>query len=131
MRILLDTHVLLWTIATPERLDPAAQAAILDSRNDVLFSAATIWEIAIKAALRRADFIAQPDVVVEEASELGFIELPVHAGVAARVVNLPLLHRDPFDRLLVAQAIAEPAILFTADARLPAYSELVRRVATS
>ena len=130
MRILLDTNILLWLISTPERLGEPVRAAILDPTNDVLFSAASIWEIAIKAARRRADFSVRPDIVAEEARDIGFIELPVHASVASRVADLPPIHRDPFDRLLVAQAIAEPAILYTADARLPAYSDLVRRVAT-
>jgi PIN domain nuclease of toxin-antitoxin system len=129
MRILLDTHILIWTITTPERLGPEAQAAILDTGNDILFSAASIWEIAIKAALRRTDFIARPEIVAREALEIGFIELPVRADAASRVAELPLLHRDPFDRLLIAQAITEPATLFTADDVLVPYSELVKRVA--
>jgi PIN domain nuclease of toxin-antitoxin system len=128
MRILLDTHILLWVISTPERLSAQMRAAILNTANDVLFSAASIWEIAIKAALRRGNFVAQPDAVTREALDIGFIELPVHATVAAHVADLPHIHRDPFDRLLIAQAIAEPAILYTADARLSAYSELVRHV---
>ncbi len=128
MRILLDTHILLWTISTPERLDPQARAAILSADNDVLFSAASIWEIAIKAGLRRADFLADPGVVTQEAIDIGFIELLVGSAVAARVADLPPIHRDPFDRLLIAQAVEEPAMLYTADARLLGYSDLVRRV---
>jgi PIN domain nuclease of toxin-antitoxin system len=128
MRILLDTHILLWVITTPERLSEPVRATILDPANDILFSAASIWEIAIKAALRRAEFRVRPEVVADEARDIGFIELPVHSSVASRAADLPLIHRDPFDRLLIAQAIAEPAILYTADARLPAYSDLVRRV---
>ncbi|HEX6442216.1 MAG TPA: type II toxin-antitoxin system VapC family toxin, partial [Stellaceae bacterium] len=99
-----------------------------DPDNDVLFSAASIWEIAIKFARRRSDFSVRPEVISRAALQIGFVELPVTSALAARVADLPLLHRDPFDRLLVAQAIAEPAVLFTADARLSAYSELVRRV---
>ena len=128
MRVLLDTHILLWAISTPERLVPEARASIASSENDILFSAASIWEIAIKFALRRASFIADPDAVTQEALDLGFIELPVRATIASRVAGLPLLHRDPFDRLLIAQAIAEPAILYTADAQLLPYSELVMSV---
>jgi PIN domain nuclease of toxin-antitoxin system len=128
MRILLDTHILLWVLSTPERLRDLDRAMILDPANDILFSAVNIWEIAIKAAQRRPEFQVRPERVAEEARDIGFIELPVHSGVAARVADLPLFHRDPFDRLLVAQAMAEPAILFTADARLPAYSDLVRQV---
>jgi PIN domain nuclease of toxin-antitoxin system len=128
MRILLDTHILLWAISTPERLSAQARAAILSADNEVLFSAASIWEIAIKAALRRADFVARPDVVVEEAMEIGFVELPVRSMIAARVADLPLIHRDPFDRLLIAQALVETAMLYTADKQLLAYSELVTAV---
>jgi PIN domain nuclease of toxin-antitoxin system len=128
MRILLDTHVLIWAITTPERLGPQARAAVLDAENQILFSAASIWEIAIKAALRRADFLARPEVVAQEALDIGFAELPVRAATAARVADLPLLHRDPFDRLLIAQAIEEPAMLYTADDTLTGYSDLVQRV---
>jgi PIN domain nuclease of toxin-antitoxin system len=130
MRILLDTHILLWVISTPERLSASIRATILDPTNDVLFSAVSIWEIAIKAAQRRAEFRARPEAVAEEARAIGFIELVVDSSVASRVVDLPLIHRDPFDRLLVAQAIAEPAVLYTADTRLSAYSELVKRIET-
>jgi PIN domain nuclease of toxin-antitoxin system len=128
MRILLDTHILIWALSTPERLDPQARAAILDAQNEVLFSAASIWEIAIKAALRRADFVARPETVVQEALDIGFAELPVRATTAARVADLPLLHRDPFDRLLIAQAIEQPAALYTADDILTGYTDLVQRV---
>ena len=128
MRILLDTHILIWAITMPERLASYAQAAILDAENEVLFSAASIWEIAIKAALRRADFVARPEIVAHEALDIGFAELPVRSAAACRVAELPLLHRDPFDRLLIAQSIEEPAILYTADDLLTGYSELVQRV---
>jgi PIN domain nuclease of toxin-antitoxin system len=129
MRLLLDTHVLLWALITPARLGPALRDQLEDPANIVLFSAASIWEIAIKARLGRADFPQQPDAVSAAARRTGFTELPVHAAAAARVADLPLLHRDPFDRLLVAQAIAEPARLYTADPLLPPYSELVALIA--
>jgi PIN domain nuclease of toxin-antitoxin system len=128
VRILLDTHVLLWALAEPERLDPNCRVAIRSGDNEVLFSAASIWEIAIKAGLRRADFVADPRAVVAEALAAGFVELALHSTAAALVAELPLVHRDPFDRVLVAQAIAEPAFLYTADPRLAPYSELVRQV---
>lgn len=128
MRMLLDTHILIWAITTPERLETEPRAAILDAANDVLFSAASVWKIAIKATLRRRDFGVQPDIVAEEARDIGFVELPIYSRVAAAVRNLPPIHRDPFDRLLVARAITEPAVLFTADCQLLAYSELVRDV---
>ncbi len=128
MRILLDTHVLIWAVGSSGRLDAETTEMLGDPANDVLFSAVSIWEIAIKSGLGRADFAIGPDDILQGALDIGFVELPVSSATAATVAKLPLIHRDPFDRLLVAQAIAEPAILYTSDARLPAYSELVRRV---
>ena len=128
MRLLLDTHVLLWALGDPGRLERTLRDIVEDPAHDVLFSAASIWEIAIKAALGRADFSVRPEAVVRAAHGTGFIELPVHAEAAARVADLPPLHRDPFDRLLVAQAMAEPAWLYTADPLLPPYSDLVRLI---
>ena len=130
MRILLDTHVLMWAVGSTGRLDAETIDALGDPANDVLFSAASIWEIAIKSGLGRADFPIGPDDILRGALHIGFVELPVNSVTAATVAQLPLIHRDPFDRLLVAQAIAAPAVLYTADARLLAYSELVRRVGT-
>jgi PIN domain nuclease of toxin-antitoxin system len=126
MRILLDTHVLVWALAEPERLDAEITRALKGRDNDVFFSAVSIWEIAIKYRLGRPDFQREPNDIERGALLTGFIELPLRAATAARVAALPLIHRDPFDRLLVAQAMAEPATLYTADRRLAAYSELVR-----
>lgn len=128
MRILLDTHLLIWAVADPDRLDKKTADDLEDAANDVLFSAASIWEIAIKYRLSRPDFAHEPDEIAKAARQTGFIELPVHAAAAAKVATLPPLHRDPFDRLLIAQALAEPALLYTADAPLTAYSDLVKRV---
>jgi PIN domain nuclease of toxin-antitoxin system len=125
MRLLLDTHVLLWALGEPARLDARTQALLEDPTNEVLFSAASIWEIAIKARLGRADFAVRPEEIARAARDTGFTELPVRADAAAQVVDLPLHHRDPFDRLLVAQAMVEPMRLYTADPLLPPYSELV------
>lgn len=128
MRILLDTHVLLWALAEPERLDQDTRDAIRSRANDVLFSAASIWEIAIKAGLRRADFVVDPVAIVREALDAGLTELVLRSSAAVLVAELPLLHRDPFDRVLIAQAIAEPAFFYTRDPRLSPYSELVRQI---
>ena len=128
MRLLLDTHVLFWALNDPTRLDGTTRDLLEDAANEVLFSAASIWEIAIKARLGRADFTARPGQVAREARMTGFMELRISADAAARVADLPLHHRDPFDRLLVAQAMAEPARLYTVDPLLPPYSELVRLV---
>ena len=125
MRLLLDTHVLLWALGNPAKLPAAARLVILDPANEVLFSAASIWEIAIKLELGRADFAASPEEIARAAVESGIEELPVRAQHAALTAQLPRHHRDPFDRLLVAQAMAEPARLLTVDEALRPYSELV------
>jgi PIN domain nuclease of toxin-antitoxin system len=128
MRLLLDTHILLWFLAEPKRLSKAVIADIEDPSNEILFSAASIWELAIKASTKKSALPLDGEEVFAIALETGFRELPVRAAVARHVANLPFHHRDPFDRLLVAQAISEPAILYTDDAVLEAYSELVKRV---
>jgi PIN domain nuclease of toxin-antitoxin system len=125
MRALLDTHVLLWALIEPARLSAEVRAVLESPDHDVLFSAASVWEMSIKAALQRADFQVSPIAIVDAARATGFIELPVHSAAALRVAALPHHHRDPFDRLLVAQAMTEPAVLYTADAQLAAYSDLV------
>ena len=125
MRLLLDTHILLWCLAGDRRLDGRTRRMIENSANTVLFSAASIWEIAIKAALGRMDFGVRPAEIAVAARTTGFGELPVGADAAALVADLPHHHRDPFDRLLVAQAMSETIRLITADPALLAYSELV------
>ena len=125
MRILLDTHYLIWAVGKSIRLLPRVRALLEAPENDIYFSAVSIWEIAIKAELKRRDFPVRPDVMAQEARETGFTELALTCDDAAAVVDLPLHHRDPFDRLLVAQALAMPARLLTADAALVPYSELV------
>jgi PIN domain nuclease of toxin-antitoxin system len=128
MRLLLDTHLLVWALTDNPRLDRNTRALIENEANDVLFSAVSIWEIAIKARLGRADFTDRSDDIAQAARDTGLIELPLHASAAALVADLPMHHRDPFDRILVAQAIAETLRFHTADARLPPYSELVTLV---
>jgi len=128
MRLLLDTHLLLWAVVEPQHLDNTTRATLEEPENEVLFSAASVWEIAIKARLGRFDFVFQPQEILRAALETGFVELPVQARAATLVANLPLHHRDPFDRLLIAQAISETVRLYTADPLLPPYSELVTLV---
>jgi PIN domain nuclease of toxin-antitoxin system len=128
MRILLDTHVLLWVLLEPDRIDSDTHAQLEDDSNEVLFSTATVWEIAIKFGLRRADFTVAPAEIAQAAIDTGFEELVIRRNAAALVADLPLLHRDPFDRILVAQAIVEPAVLLTIDHQLRPYSELVRLI---
>ena len=99
--------------------------AIRAPENEILFSAVSVWEIAVKASLGRVEFTRDARSVLIVALKTGFIELPVLSETAILVATLPLIHRDPFDRLLVAQAIAEPARLYTSDRLLAGYSELV------
>ena len=128
MRVLLDTHLLLWSMASSRRLPKEVRSLILDEANEVFYSAASVWEVAIKSALRRRDFRANPTVLVRALAHSGFSELPVTAAHAARVAGLPPIHRDPFDRLLVAQSLAEPLTLLTNDAALVRYGPLVQLV---
>ena len=131
MRVLLDTHVLLWALGEPRRLDAEMRGTIESSDTEVLFSAASIWEIAIKSGLGRSDFAFDAEEIAQAALDTGFTEIAVRAKAAALVARLPLLHRDPFDRVLVAQAIVEPATLYTADQQLVPYSDLVRHVGST
>ena len=124
MRVLLDTHLLLWALGAPARLPPKARRIIRDA--DVYVSAASIWEISIKAALGKLR--ADPHEVLAALEPAGFLSLPIAGGHAARVATLPPIHRDPFDRLLIAQAIEEPMRLLTDDAVLGAYGEIVNVV---
>ncbi len=124
--VILDTQLLMWWLYRPERVPAQIADVIGDRANLVLFSAVSIWEIAIKRALGRPDFIIEPTDAISDAVETGFVELPVTAAAAARVSKLPLVHRDPFDRLLVAQAMHEPARLLTSDRGLAQYSPLVQ-----
>jgi PIN domain nuclease of toxin-antitoxin system len=125
MRLLLDTHIFLWTVSDDPRLRPGARH-LIEQADEVYVSAASIWEIAIKVRLGKLE--ADPERLVDAVADSGFIELPVSARHGAVVAGLPLHHNDPFDRLLIAQAISGPMYLLTADALLPPYSDLVRRI---
>jgi PIN domain nuclease of toxin-antitoxin system len=122
MRLLLDTHVLLWSLADPGRLSESARDALESADNDILFSVASIWEVAIKAEILRADLGVDADTIIEAARETRFTELAISAQHAAAVARLPPHHKDPFDRLLIGQAMSEPARLVTTDKALVAYS---------
>ncbi|MEO7010031.1 MAG: type II toxin-antitoxin system VapC family toxin [Caldimonas sp.] len=126
MKLLLDTHVLLWALGDVKRLSLNVRRQIEDPDNDVLFSAVSIWEIAIKSSQGRSDFSIDPRVIDREARVAGFAELPISAGHALAVQGLPSHHRDPFDRLLIAQALTEPAWLYTSDKLLVRYEGPVR-----
>jgi PIN domain nuclease of toxin-antitoxin system len=125
MRLLLDTHIFIWAVMDNRKLSKEARRIILDA-DCVFVSAASIWEASIKAGLGKLDVDVHQLVSEIEAS--GFVELPVRAIHAATVGTLPEIHRDPFDRLLIAQALCEPLHLMTADSQLAAYSDLVMTV---
>ena len=123
MRLLLDTHAFLWSISAPDRLSGRARRAIEDGANDVFLSAASAWEIAIKAGLGRISLPQDPERFVPDQMAQNSIQpLPVQLGHALKVLVLPDLHRDPFDRLLVAQAMAEGLTLVSGDRRLTGYA---------
>ncbi|WP_233830220.1 type II toxin-antitoxin system VapC family toxin [Paraburkholderia sp. ZP32-5] len=122
MRLLLDTHVFLWAVTDDRKLTKAARKLILDAA-DVFVSSASIWEASIKAGLGKLH--VDVNLLVSEIEASGFTELPVRAVHAAMVRDLPDIHRDPFDRLLVAQALSEPLRLLTSDAHLSKYTDLV------
>jgi PIN domain nuclease of toxin-antitoxin system len=128
VRLLLDTHLLLWAALFPERLSEAARALMNDQRNEPIFSAASLWEIAIKSALGRDDFRVDPRHLLRGLRDNGYTELPVTSDHAVTIDALPPIHKDPFDRLLLAQAISEGIILLTTDAQLARYPGPVRKV---
>lgn len=128
MKLLLDTHLLLWAAGAPERLSTEARTLIEAPDNDLLFSAASIWEIAIKRGLGREDFRVDPRALRRGLIENEYGELAVTGEHAILVGTLPALHNDPFDRMLVAQAAVEGATLLTADERVADYAGPVRKV---
>lgn len=128
MRILLDTHLLLWAMAASRKLPRAVRAQLLDPDNEIYYSAASLWEIAIKSGQRRKDFRIEMEALLAALRESGFVELPISAVHAAGVAKLPAIHKDPFDRLLVAQSMAEPLTLLTNDATLAGYWDGVKVV---
>lgn len=125
MRLLLDTHVALWAIADSPRLPAEARRLIADPANEIYASVATVWEIAIKHGLRRADMPISGGEAFDWFRQAGYRLLSILPEHAAAVDGLPALHADPFDRILVAQARTEPMRLVTHDAALGAYGEAV------
>jgi PIN domain nuclease of toxin-antitoxin system len=122
MRILLDTHVFLWWIADDARLTGAARALIADPANDIYFSVVSAWEIVVKARLGRLVLPEDPErFIPQQIVENDFLPLPVHLRHALRVAGLPDVHRDPFDRLLVGQAVIEGLHVLTADPSFQGY----------
>ena len=128
MKLLLDTQLLLWAAGEPKRLSAAARKLLNDPRNELSFSAASLWEIAIKCTLGRQDFRVEPRLLRRGLLDNGYLELPVTSQHAVGIDGLPPLHKDPFDRLLLAQALNEGITLLTSDAQLVQYGGPVHKV---
>ena len=128
MKLLLDTHLLLWAAGQPNRLSAGARKLIDNPANQLLFSAASIWEVAIKRGLGRSDFQADPRVLRRGLLDNGYDELPILSEHVVAIESLPPVHKDPFDRLLVAQATVEGITFLTADSVVAKYPGPVRLV---
>ena len=121
MKLLLDTHVVLWAVGEPHRLPADARALMEEEATELVFSAASLWEIAIKNGLGRASFSVDPRLLRRNLLESDYRELPITGAHATAVDLLPPIHRDPFDRILIAQAQIEGLTLVTADSMLARY----------
>jgi len=128
MKLLLDTHLLLWAAGHPERLSDAARALLDDPHSELLFSSASLWEISIKRGLGRDDLRVDPRLLRRGLLDNGYSELPITSEHAVSVDGLPPIHKDPFDRILVAQSIVEGIALVTADPLVAQYPCPVRKV---
>ncbi len=128
MRFLIDTHVLLWALGYPERLSTEASALLEDAGGELLFSVASVWEVAIKHSQGRAYFQVPPHLFRETLLRNGYEELPVLGQHTVALDGLPPIHKDPFDRILVAQATVERVTLLTADPVIARYPGPIRKV---
>lgn len=128
MKLLLDTHLLLWAAGEPRRLSKAARTLIGNPDNELLFSAASLWEVAIKRRLGREDFKVDARLLRRGLLDNGYSELPIISDHVVATESLPLLHRDPFDRILVAQATVEGVTLLTIDSLVSQYAGPIRTV---
>ena len=128
MKFLLDTHLLLWTAGDPKRLSAKARKLINEPTSELFFSAASLWEIAIKCGLGRDDFKVDVRLLRRGLLDNGYSELPVGSEHAVAIDSLPPIHKDPFDRILIAQAMVEGITLLTSDAVVAQYPGAVRKV---
>lgn len=128
MRILLDTHILLWSVAQSDRLPPAARELLENMENSLYCSVASLWEIAIKTSLGRPDFVVDLHKLRQALGRVGIAELTVEGTHTETLLRLPPIHKDFFDRMLVAQSMAEPLVLLTNDAILAEYWDGVKLV---
>ena len=128
MKLLLDTHILLWSADRPEELSKEAVSLLANPENVLFFSATNIWEISIKNSLRRKDFPVDPGSFRRNLLANGYIELPITSEHCIAIQSLPPLHKDPFDRILIAQATVEGITLLTADRKVAKYPGPIRKV---
>lgn len=128
MNLLLDTQLLLWAAGEPRRLSARARGLLLDPANQLVFSSASLWEVGIKNGLQRPDFNVDPRRLWRMLLVNGYRELPVTSEHTVAVADIPPMHKDPFDRILVAQARVEELILLTADKAVAKYGDGVRKV---
>lgn len=128
MHLLLDTHLLLWVASDAPQLSAEARELVSNQENRLLFSSASLWEITIKRGLGRADFRVEPHVLRRELLEHGFEELSIEGPHALAVGHLPDIHKDPFDRILIAQAEVEGITLLTSDQTVAQYDGPIRLV---
>lgn len=128
MKLLLDTHILLWAAGQPNKLSGAARKLLDDQRNELIFSAASLWEIAIKRSLGRDDFSVEPRLLRRRLLDNGYVELAVTSEHAVATDILPPIHKDPFDRILVAQSLTEGITLLTTDPLVAQYPGPVRKI---
>lgn len=126
MNYLLDTHILLWAASNPARLSADARDIIESPENELFFSTACIWEVVIKQSLKRADFSVDASIFRRGLIDSSYLELPIQGHHVLAVSGLPDIHRDPFDRIQIAQARAEGMAFVTADEALKAYGDPVR-----
>jgi len=128
MKLLLDTHLLLWAAGELERLSEEVRGLLNAKENDLLFSAASLWEITIKSGLGRDDFQVDARLLRRGLLDNGYSELPISSAHAVAIDGLPLIHKDPFDRILIAQATFEGITLLTSDSRVMQYPGPIRGV---
>jgi PIN domain nuclease of toxin-antitoxin system len=128
VKLLLDTHILLWSAGQPDKLSARAKSLLLDPSNSLYFSSASIWEIVIKRGLARDDFKVDPVRLLKQLVINGYEEVAVSSDHTLAVDTLPVLHKDPFDRILIAQARTEGMVLLTADEQVMSYGDAVMKV---
>lgn len=126
MKFLLDTHLLLWAASEPSRLSLETAAFLENSENELLFSAASLWEVAIKNARGRDDFKLDPRVLRRNLLDQAYEELAIRSDHVVAVSDLPAIHKDPFDRILIAQATVEGITLLTSDSTVARYPGPIR-----